>query len=194
MMDRLLETYPTKLRSKSGVTPPAQSPKLLQTREQSPGEYLVSSSKLSMIKRQNAKLYYLIEFMHASGCRISEALRLLPVDITYSGHVKIKASKGSANRIVFSGFAREYMISCKSNNVSPWAGYSRFFVYREFRKMGLMVQVSGNKNKSVTHAIRHVVAESMERAGMQLKDTAQLLGHKSENSTGYYHGKQTKRF
>lgn len=193
LMDRLLEVDSTQRRVKSGASPAAQSVTLLQRPSDPLKDYSTIESKLDHIKKQDLKLWYLIQFMIASACRISEVLSIIPSRITRTGHVKLIASKGSTNRIVFAGLAAEYMIKSKANNASPFEGWSRFYVYRQFKKYGIQSQYHGRKNKSVTHSIRHTVALANAKEAFEISDTQLQLGHKSTKSTKYYHESESSR-
>lgn len=192
LLDRLLEVDTQKHRYKSGLTPPAQTPKLLQLQSRPECQVNISEAVTSRIQTQNPRLFYLIEFMSASGCRISEALAVKANNITSTGHVKIKALKGSVDRIVSSGMATKFMQDCKTKNISPWADWSRHFVYREFKKIGVSMSLPGKSRKAVTHAFRHQLAKSIQSANMQITDTQKALGHKSINSTKHYHGNKSE--
>lgn len=186
LLDRILETNNTKLRSKSVPTPSAQSSKMLLSRAQADPIGLVSGHVLERIKNQNHQLYYLIEFMKASACRVTEALSIKPNDITSTGHVKINALKGSKSRIIHPGLSVTFILDCKSKSVQPWQGWSRFYVYREFKKFGINLTVAGKTNSKVTHAFRHTLAQSIKKANMGMSIAKDALGHKSIRSTKHY--------
>lgn len=193
VLDSFLETSPHQLRSKPALTPCAQTTIVRSAPGQVSELNLVSVTTKAKIKHESYQLAMLIEFMEASGCRVSEALSIKPTDITQMGHVKIKAKKGSNDRIISSGMATEYMRECYAKKKAPFDGWSRHFVYRQFKKYNIGVKYSGKKKKSVTHSMRHQVAKSIQKAGMSITDTQKALGHKSLNSTSYYHGNQTSK-
>lgn len=187
LLDRLLDTKTRKVRSKSATTPPAQSETLLQIREPHTKYKSIPSGTMETIRKEQPQLYYLIQFMIASACRVSEALAITPQMITSTGHVKIKAAKGSQDRIVHAGMSMEYFIKCRTSAKSPFENWSRWFVYRQFKKYGIGIQLRGRKNKSITHALRHEVAKANQSQQFTIKDTKKQLGHKSPRSTKYYH-------
>jgi site-specific recombinase XerD len=146
--------------------------------------------ELRQIKKQNYRLYLLVEFLLSSACRISEALSIQATDITSVGHVKIVTLKKGKVRIVPGGLATEYLRKCYRRKASPWGDWSRFFVYREFKKYGLSTKLKGRSKNTVTHLPRHTVAKGIQSAGMEIEMSRQALGQSSIKSTGYYHEQQ----
>jgi len=125
--------------------------------------------------------------MEATGCRVSEALQLKPTDITTTGLVKLSSLKGSDKRIVHSGNAMKFLLDCKKKNHILWNEWTRQFVYREFKKLGIGQQFGRSSTKSVTHYFRHIIAKSIKNENMNMTDTKKFLGHKSIKSTAHYH-------
>lgn len=193
VLDRMLETSTYQLRSKPAPTPSAQTTRLRSDITQAQEVNLVSVTTKERIKLESYPLAMLIEFMEASGCRVSEALSIKSTDITQMGHVKIKAKKGSNDRVISSGMATEYMRDCYKKKKSPFDGWSRHFVYRQFKKYNIGTKYKGKSKASVTHSLRHQVAKSIQKAGMNITDSQNALGHKSIKSTEYYHGSKTHK-
>lgn len=193
LLDRLLEVDSSKSRVKSGISPPAQFETLLPARGNPDPKNSAHVSRLAQIKKENVILWYLIQFMLASASRVSEALNITPSRITQTGHVKIIAGKGSQNRIVHAGLSVDYFLLCKANSIKPFDGWSRFYVYRQFKRYGIGLHLPGRSNKAVTHSIRHAVAMANVKESFNLTDTQSQLGHKSTRSTKYYHESEPKR-
>lgn len=187
LMDRLLSVQPNKDRYKSGIPSPAQTGTQCGTGSISEPAELVPESSKKRIMKENPRLMHLINFMIASGSRISEALKVNHWEITKTGHVKLHQLKGSGDRIVHSGMAMQYLLNCAKSKQQPWADWNRFFVYREFKKFGIGLQLQGRKKKSITHSVRHTVAKQIKKAGMTIEDSKQALGQKNVKSTTYYH-------
>jgi Phage integrase family len=187
LLDRELQVVNKQVRSKSESTPNAQIVTQCSAGYRSGTIENESSSQYERIKRENTRLFYLIEFMNASACRITEALSIKPTNCTSSGHVLINCLKGGKQRIVSSGMATEFIKSCASRKISPWSDWNRFFVYREMKKFGIGIKLNGRVRKSITHSIRHNVAKSIKRSGMSIEVSKQALGHQSINSTAHYH-------
>ncbi len=187
-LDSILNTDIDTLRKKPVPSPSAQTTTLLQLQEQ---ESIVMSSIRSyrfQLLRDDPLLWYIIELQLSGGLRISEVLGLSCKDISFSGHVSIKGSKGSYGKIIYVVDSLEYLLRCKNNSLNPFEGYSRFYVYRQFKKLGIELQLNGKKKNAVTHAIRHVVAREEKNAGFSKKQTQRHLGHRNSKSTDHYRG------
>ncbi len=105
-----------------------------------------------------------------------------------SGHVSVKGSKGSYGKVVYIVDGLEYLLKCRANSVSPFSCYSRFYVYRKYKQLGIELELNGKCKNAVTHAIRHMVAREEEKAGFSEKQTQRHLGHKNSKSTTHYRG------
>lgn len=186
LLDRELNVAPTKHQIKSGTIPAAQ----IVTQLQPPGSRSAISenflSQVEHLKPAQLKLYYLIHFMLASACRINEALAVKPADILAFGQVRLKSSKKSGTRIVQSGLATSFMIECAKKNITPWEGWSRFFVHRQFKKYGLDQKINNKKVNTVTHICRHLVSKEIKNNGMDQISSIQALGHKTKKANDYY--------
>ena len=187
MIERELQIFPSRSRIKSGVIPFAQTVTLLQTGSGRARADQDTNHSLELIKTKNLKLWYLIKFMSASACRINEALKIKCVDVTQQGHVKLQTSKKGKSRIVSGGMASDYLIECKAKSRAPFSDWSRWYVYRELKKYNFQTQLSGRKNKTVTHTPRHLAAKALKQNGNDITDSQQLLGQSSLNSTRFYH-------
>lgn len=137
----------------------------------------------------------LIELQLFSGVRISSLLSVKACDINNLGQIYVRESKNSQNRIIASPNTSSFLARCKALNKAPFEGMSRFYVYREYKKLGLSGQVSGNLKSSVTHYCRHLYISQLDSVTDDISETQRLVGHKSENSTKYYveKGKQKGR-
>lgn len=137
-------------------------------------------------KRDNPRLSYLIEIQLLNGLRISEALNIHWSRINALGQIHIRGLKGSKDRIVNTGSSAEFFISCLKNQSSPFAYFSRFYVYREYKKLGLSHQFNGRGVCSVTHLFRHLVVKLQRSSSTDYLTIQQFIGHKSINSTKIY--------
>ena len=127
-----------------------------------------------------------IEFMHATGCRISEVLNIKPTDIAQNGVIKLSAVKGSNDRLVNAGPYN--LLFYRGNLALPLIsnGYNRFYFYRLFKKLGLYAQIGNREKNSVTHYFRHSMAASLQSANFDEKETALMLGHKKASNSNIY--------
>lgn len=173
-------------------TPTAQTTKLCTGLNQ--GESLINDilTKRKEIIKKDRLLWYIVDLMLNSGCRISEILSIKPHNILLNGSVKIQASKGGNNRIISSSDARNYLIDCKSSGNHPFMDYNRFYIYRAFKKWGIGYVVNGNCNKAVTHAIRHANTEVQREGKVEKSIIQSQLGHTNESTQSHYGGCKKK--
>lgn len=121
-----------------------------------------------------------------AGLRVSDVLRVSGSDITNDGKVIIRQSKGSLSRIVQPVECLSFWLEFRSSSVSLSAIYSRYYVYRVFRKLLIMGSYGDNKRASVTHSGRHEVALSVYRVTGELESITNVLGHSSKKTASYY--------
>lgn len=138
------------------------------------------------IAKQSKRLAAVYGLLIEGALRISEVLAIKPSDIDAQGKVSITALKRSTSRIVVSSLARDYLITCAKRSIAPFSEMNRFHVYREFKKLGIGIQVPGNKNKSITHVGKHLFALAAKDANFDVKQLQMSLGHKAASSTAQY--------
>jgi len=142
--------------------------------------------RVARIKNQYPQMYYLCTVMIEGSLRVSEALAIRPQDITPTGKILIKSLKKGNERLISSGDAKDFILRCRANNTMPFQGWSRFFVYREFKKLGIYFQSSTSSKPSVTHAIRHIITASNRSVTNSNEVLAQELGHKNQKTNQRY--------
>ena len=154
---------------------------------------------LRMIERANELLLSntlprvllaVIELQLHYGLRISECLNITTSDVSRTGHIRIRGTKGSNDRIVipyrFSSFWRD-----EASAILPLSNiYSRFWFYRQYKSLGLYAIFGNSKVKSVTHLFRHLNILSLKDNFNETNLTRQFIGHKSINSTLHYEKKK----
>lgn len=79
------------------------------------------------------------------------------------------------------------MLNCRRLQKNPFSDLNRFHVYRELKKLGIGIQITGSKKKAVTHAFRHMIGKAIKANGNEIEITRKYLGHKNIKSTKYYH-------
>jgi integrase len=124
--------------------------------------------------------------MYISGCRISEVLAIRGYDISTNGLIKIKGKKGSNDKIIRITQNISHCKTIPKNLNMPFKIYSRFFIYRLFKKIGLIYKSYGNINNSVTHYFRKSVALEAYNISKDQQDIKLVLNHKSIKSAHYY--------
>lgn len=185
-LDKVLYGERPKLRTNSVSSPSAHTNKLCDDLEVPGAKVKALLHDRESILRQNPKLWYVIELMMAGGLRVSEVLNISAYDITTLGHIRIKGSKGSSDRVVRVFDGLDYMLRCKENSVAPFRDISRYYVYREFKKLGITHKFFGKAKASVTHFFRQLVSRSMEEENFTDEQRRQFLGHKGKSSLKHY--------
>ena len=134
----------------------------------------------------NETIECFVTLLVANGLRVSDLLAVKYTDITSRGAIIVYQGKGSNKLIVQAGTCIDYILRCRDSKIHPFTGYSRFFFYRLFKKYDIYQKSSGQKNYSVTHAPRKLLAQDMQKEGFTDEEIKTALGHKSMRSTLYY--------
>lgn len=138
------------------------------------------------IKQFDLNTHIFAKTMLLGGLRVSEMLAVSPRDIDELGRIRIKSLKGGVPRIVDTGINADQFKVWRNSGYIPWRMWTRFFVYRQFKKYGIQIDIEGNGKKSVTHALRHVSAQVSATVDPDLQATKSHLGHKSISNTEIY--------
>jgi site-specific recombinase XerD len=180
--------YPDKAkhRIKSVLKPSAQSSSLCEVRNAH--DSLIIQVEMILKKEQTEPVLLLaaIELMFLNGLRISEVLKIKGSDISKTGNIYINASKGSENRWVTAGRFRDWWLRQRNNSGEIFEVYSRFWFYRQFKRLGLSLDIQGHNNKAVTHSLRHVLVTTSQEQVKNLESSQRQIGHKSIKSTKHY--------
>lgn len=128
----------------------------------------------------------ILELQLQHGLRISEVLRLRVVDLLSFSKVRIKTSKRGYNRIVSHHDGSGYLAKCKKFSIIPFADYNRFYIYREYRREGLMLFHSKDKKYSVTHLFRHLLLSQLNKEINEKELISKFIGHKKMESLKSY--------
>lgn len=133
------------------------------------------------------ELIYKLQSLH--GLRISEVLNLKSSDIIGRNKLLIRGLKGSGNRIIVVEFIDELKDLSTHYNGLVFNGISRYFIYREYKKMGIGIAFNSSKKMAITHAPRHQYISELSNAGVNIVDIQHNLQHKSVSSTKHYESK-----
>lgn len=135
-------------------------------------------------------LLAVIELQLFYGLRISECLNITTSDVSTTGHIRVRGSKGSNDRIVIPyRFASFWQNEAKA--ILPIGNiYSRFWFYRQYKNLGLYAIFGNSKVNSVTHLFRHLNILSLKDNFNETDLTRKFIGHKSINSTLHYERKK----
>ena len=159
-----------------------------------------SESLLEMDKEKNIfdiRNDFIIEFLYATGLRVSELCNIKMKDISFS-EKKIKVmGKGSKERIVFykaiddklwndylcvrdeflNGTPSDYLLVCVTGKLTT----------RSVEKIVKNYALKKNiKSKVTPHTLRHTFATDLLNEGADIRSVGELLGHESLSTTQIY--------
>lgn len=167
----------------------AQSNTLCVVHGASMGHQLTIESILSKCKLHSESLFVICSLQLKFALRISEVLNLKYSDIDFQGRAIIKGLKGSNDRIIFVSEYPMFKNINRASNELIFSHINRFYVYREYKKLGIYKLLEDNSNVSVTHFNRYLSQAVIDDKTEDLSIKRQLLGHKSSKNTFRYHNK-----
>ena len=142
----------------------------------------------------------LLEFLYATGARVSEAIDLDQIDVDLDEAIAVVTGKGSKQRVVPLGrFAVEalrlyYPIRQDfiGNRADPGAVFvsvrgkrlTRQAVWQIIKKVAMRAGL--DETKISPHVLRHSAATHMIEGGADLRSIQELLGHASISTTQTY--------
>lgn len=171
---------------KSVASPSAQSTTLCASPGGRETTEILKKQWLEALADTDNRLAVVLHLLLITGARVSEVLRIKHSHIALSGMFKIVGAKGSNSRYYHAAESTEYMLRCKRDHIDPFEYINRYYVYREFRKVGITSKFDGHENNSVTHLPRHLMAASINQVAESLTEVADTLRHKSIKSTNHY--------
>lgn len=145
---------------------------------------------LAGIKNKNPILHAVGWLLFTYGLRVSEVLGIRSEHLRNGEKIWIGGKKRSGDRYINYSEIRSIIRSRSMIKGYIFEGYNRFWVYRELKKLGVVVSIEGNKKKAVTHAGRHLNAQELKRAGDSITAIQSFYQHKSQKSTEYYANKK----
>ncbi len=141
---------------------------------------------------------FIIEFLYATGLRVSELCRIKMQDIDFNGK-KIKVmGKGSKERIVFFKACREELFNRYIKDTRPRLLNGLASDYLLVSKTGklttrsveeIVKKYALNKNiksKITPHTLRHTFATDLLNEGADIRSVGEMLGHESLSTTQIY--------
>ena len=144
---------------------------------------------------RTAKERALVEFFFATGCRVSEVVRINREDIDYyNKRIKV-IGKGDKERYVFINATAtvaldDYFISRIDNGEAlfvsdrqPHERLKKNAIEKIIRQIGVR---AGLGRRVYPHLIRHTTATHLYQHGMRLEDLQVFLGHESADTTRIY--------
>lgn len=136
----------------------------------------------------------LLEFLYASGCRVSEVVRLNREDINFLTRDAVVLGKGNKERTIYLTpvalmHLSDYLGSRKDNNPALFASLK--VPYNRLSKAGIetALKVIGKRAgvKDVhPHRYRRTLATNLLDRGANIQDVAAILGHADLKTTQIY--------
>jgi len=182
----------SKFSIKTEQKPVAQTNTVCALRAHQVGSYEWSVQTFDRLKLVSNELANIFVFQYEAGCRISEVLQIEYSDILRDGSVKIKAKKGSNDRIVNCSRIASYLIKCRNIRSNPFSSFNRFFIHRMYKQYGIIFKSENSTKMSTTHALRQLKAESIRQNTDSAELVSQSLGQKNSKNSRYY-GKSEKQ-
>lgn len=173
-------------RSKSVANPIAQTTTLCGVVGGGELAEMLSIERFSALCGISPQVAYIYALQRDAGLRVSEALAIMPSDITSGGFVRIRGKKGSSDVLVKPTFGVEYFLWCRQSGVYPFMGIDRYYVYRLYKSLGLCHKFDGNAKMSVTHLPRHNYALQAKSVDEDSTLVTYALRHKSAKNDVYY--------
>ena len=130
-----------------------------------------------------------LELLFLYGFRISEILGLSGSAVKSDGTIKVHLLKGPGYRIVYPIVCVDFWVDFRNIDKKLSEVYSRFYFYREFKKLGIHSQFGNNVNFSTTHYLRHLRVLNLQSSGYSSVEIQNYLAHQSIKSLKYYEQK-----
>lgn len=127
-----------------------------------------------------------------SGARVSEILNIKYTDIISQTIIRLKGLKHSNDRLIHIDKYSEYFGYCKRNMINPFETINRFYIYREYKKMGFIVSFLDSNKKAVTHSFRYRYIKNLKDNNVEISLIQKEIGHKIQKTTENYEQKSRK--
>lgn len=170
---------------------PALDPNALYVKSDGPGESLEALAvglyySVMKLKEKSNQLYYFALLQMENGLRTAELIGVKSTLITVTGSFKVKGKKGSNDRMISPGEAKDYLLKCRKVGRDPFKELDRFFLRREYKKVGINYYFEGDKKAKITHVFRHLHVSGMLHSGITVEEASKFIGHKNVKSTESY--------
>ena len=109
-----------------------------------------------------------------SGARVSEILNIQYSDIITSTIIRLKGLKHSNDRLIHIDRYSEYFSFCKRNMIQPFGSLNRYYIYREYKKLGFIVSFLDSNKKAVTHSFRYKYIKKLKENNVDISLIQQL--------------------
>lgn len=163
------------------------------------------ADNLEIIEEMNAKveeilsgntvpetLKRFIYLQSISGARVSEILNIQYSDIITPTILRISGLKHSNDRLLHIDRYSEYFSFCKRNMIHPFVSLNRYYIYREYKKIGFIVSFLDSNKKAVTHSFRYKYIKKLKENNVEMSLIQKEIGHKTQKTTENYEQKSRK--
>ena len=144
-------------------------------------------------KLNKTQLYYLMQTLEGTGIRISE-LKFVTYEAIKQGRIDI-TNKGKSRKVpIRKSLQKELLNYCKDADITTGLVFKtkknklldRSYIWKELQDLTGKARGGINKNKVHPHAFRHLFAKEFLESGNSELVLADILGHKSINTTRIY--------
>ena len=141
----------------------------------------------------NLTLVSFARLQFISGLRISDLLAIKRSDIGENLNVYVRQSKGSQAKVISLLYDKEFWINYKRGLHTDISFFNSMTFYRLYSRYNLIISNGPDRNSSVTHSARKLLARSAFDVTNSVEMAQVALGHKSQNSTMYYLTQEQKK-
>jgi len=173
-------------RIKSVSKPSAQNKTLCETGDAPGATNEPFKEWLRAAKSVSPQLHAILALQIEGSLRISEVLQITCRDILPNKKIKIRTLKKGVERIISMGEATKFFEGKMFAPYEPFSGCSRFWVYREYKKLGINFKSQTSKKQSVTHAARHINTKILRQTGIDKVVIMSELGHTNTKTQEKY--------
>ena len=152
----------------------------------------VEMRKLERAAGASGRNRAIVEFLHASGCRISEVCSLNRTDIDFQAKKLTVIGKGSKERTVYLTdvalmFLQEYLDSRKDSSPALFPGKGTERMKPDgIRHLLVRIGEKAGVENVHPHRFRRTLATELNSAGMPIQEIAAVLGHDKLETTMCY--------
>lgn len=143
--------------------------------------------------KHNRLVWEVALLQYRYGLRISEILLIDKYSFAGPKTLVIRGLKGSKSRVIELSNEFVYITLWERADYQIGYVYSRWFFYREYKKVGITFLTPVGLRNSVTHSLRINKIKTMSKAGVSVELIAQHIGHKSTKTTNLYVNKVGKQ-
>ena len=159
---------------------------------------IITSSEMERLNDNTQEMKYsvrnraIVEFLRATGCRISEVLKLNREEVHLNTMEVVVMGKGSKERIVYLDevavmYLKQYLESRTDDDPALFLGQRG----ERLKAGGVRAMLNKLAEKSNVehvhpHKFRRTLATNLNRRGMPIQEVANLLGHEKLDTTMKY--------